>query len=257
MYSWDIEDIFTVAGEVGFSHIELMVDKRPDSQDLKRLRTLQDHGELDICSIHAPFLLASRKVWGGYHEKIDRSLHFAHELGSEVVIVHLPYFWQLGYARWIYHNLNRLDREESVTVAVENAIHVKMGRGFNLSFFNNLEDLATFESLVFDTSHFAISHNDIFLAWDRLGSRVKHIHLSNNYLKGFDDHELPQNGNLPLDRFLHRIAADGYDGIVTLELSPGTVGARSGWDEVARRLSSSLEFCREHYRRGVDGASSS
>lgn len=237
---------------MGFSHIELMVDTRPDSQDLDKLLAIQTGSDIDICSVHAPFLLASRKVWGRYREKIDRSLHFAHELESEVVIIHLPYFWQLGYARWLYHNLNRLDREESVTVAVENAINVNLKKRVNLSFFNNFDDLSTFESLVFDTSHFAISHNDIFRAWDVLGPRVKHIHLSNNYLKGFDDHELPQNGNLSLDLFLARIAGDGYDGIVTLELSPGPVGAKSGRDEVARRLSASLEFCREHFERGID-----
>lgn len=228
-----------------------MVDKREDSQDLEALRSLQSSSGLDVCSVHAPFLLASRKVWGRPMEKIKRSMRLARELGSAVVIIHLPYFWQVEYARWLYHNVNQLNRETRLTVAVENAIYVNLRRRVNLSFFNNLDDLATFENLVFDTSHFAISHTDIFAAWDRLMTRVKHIHLSNNYLKGFDDHELPQDGNLPLDRFLETIAADGYSGIVTLELNPGSLGAKVGREEVAANLAGSLEFCRKHFEAGT------
>jgi sugar phosphate isomerase/epimerase len=136
-------------------------------------------------------------------------------------------------------------------VAVENAIYVNLRKRFNLSFFNNLEDLAGFECLVFDTSHFAISHTDILMAWDTLKDRVKHIHLSNNYLKGFDDHELPQAGNLPLDRFLKTIAADGYDGIITLELNPGSLGAKTSREAVIANLEASLEFCRLNYQEGL------
>jgi sugar phosphate isomerase/epimerase len=246
--------VFSVAGDAGFSHIEVMVDNRPDSQDLATLRSLQASFQTDICSIHAPFLLISRKVWGQPLNKLLQSMSFARELGSRVVIIHLPYFWQIEYARWLYRSVNQLNRETHLTVAVENAIYVNLRKRVNLSFFNNLEDLGTFDSLVFDTSHFAISHTDLFAAWDRLGPRVKHIHLSNNYLKGFDDHELPQAGNLPLDRFLNRIAADGYDGIITLELNPGSLGAKSGRDEVVKRLASSLEFCTTHFSGGLNAS---
>jgi sugar phosphate isomerase/epimerase len=221
-----------------------MVDNRPDSQDLDALRSLQSSSGIDICSIHAPFLLASRKVWGRPMEKMERSIHFARELGSQVVIIHLPYFWQIEYARWLYHNINQLNREAQLTVAVENAIYVNVRKRINLSFYNNLDDLSTFNSLVFDTSHFAISHNDIFPAWERLRPLVKHIHLSNNYLKGFDDHELPHQGN----------ASDGFDGIVTLELNPGSLGAKTSRQEVVTRLAISLEFCRTHFANGLRGA---
>lgn len=232
-----------------------MVDKRPDSQDLEALRSLEDSSGLSISSIHAPFLLASRKVWGRFREKLERSMYFARELGARVVIIHLPYFWQVDYARWLYHDFNQFNRDSGLTVAVENAIYVNLRRRFNLSFFNNLEDLAGFDSLVFDTSHFAISHTDIFAAWEALKPRVRHIHLSNNYLKGFDDHELPQAGNLPLDRFLATIAADGYEGIVTLELNPGSLGAKVGRESVVANLAASLGFCRAHYEGGLAGTS--
>ncbi len=227
------------------------MDKRPASQDAGALLELRDSSGLSISSIHAPFLLASRRVWGRPREKLARSMLLARELGAGVVVVHLPYFWQIDYARWLYHHANQLSRDSGLTVAVENAIHLNLRKRFNLSFFNNLKDLAGFECLVFDTSHFAISHNDIFAAWDALKYRVKHIHLSNNYLKGFDDHELPHLGNLPLDRFLATVASDGYEGLITLELNPGSLGAREGPEEVAANLQASLEFCRAHYAEGL------
>lgn len=236
-----------MAGEAGFRRIEVMVDRRPESQDADALSEMADVYGMEICSIHAPFLLASRKVWGRPLEKIERSMEMARRLGAGLVVLHLPYFWQVEYARWLYHNLNALNRSQDLVLAVENAIYVNVGRRINLSFFNDLEELSKFDDIVLDTSHFAISHTDIFHAWNALRKKVRHVHLSNNYLKGFDDHELPQQGNLPLDRFLATLARDGFDGCVVLELNPGSLDEKSGKSGVIERLRETLEFCRENF----------
>ncbi len=77
--------------------------------------------------------------------------------------------------------------------------------------------------------------------------RVLGIHLSNNYLKGFDDHALPFEGRLPLDRFLHVLYQDGFDGKIALELGPGPLEARLGRDRILYNLRRSLEFCLANY----------
>jgi sugar phosphate isomerase/epimerase len=181
--------------------------------------------------------------------KIDNSVSLAHALGAEVVVVHLPYFWQWGYARWIRCNLNMLSRASDITIAVENAMCLNIFRPLSLSFFNSLGELKYFDNLVFDTSHFAIARIDILEAWEELKDQVCHIHLSNNYMKGFDDHALPFEGRLPLDRFLVQLRNDGYQGKVTLELGPGPLEARLGEERVRYNLKRSLEYCRESYSR--------
>ncbi len=225
-----------------------MVTKREETQSFSRLRELTRDSGIMVRSIHAPFLFAAKKVWGSPREKIETSLAMASELGAEVVVVHLPYFWQWGYARWAWRNLDSLSRDAGAIVAMENAMQVNIGRPINLSLFNSLREMAHFDNLVFDTSHYAIAGIDIFSAWEELGDRVRHIHLSNNYLKGFDDHALPFEGRLPLDRFLRRLCRDGFNGKIALELGPGPLEARLGNERIVHNLRRSLDFCLANFR---------
>ncbi|MBC7230127.1 MAG: sugar phosphate isomerase/epimerase [Actinobacteria bacterium] len=230
--------------------MELMVTKRADTQSGELVAELAAAHRLEVRAIHAPFLLAAKKVWGDHRGKIDASVAMARELGAMVVVAHLPYLWQWGYARWLRREAEARCEAAGVTLAVENAMLVKAHRPLNLSLYNSLEELAGFPHLVFDTSHFAIAGVDIFRAWERLGERVRHVHLSNNYRKGFDDHALPFEGRLPLDRFLRLIARDGFAGCVSLELGPGPLEARLGEARLVDNLRRSLEFCREHLAAG-------
>lgn len=229
--------------EAGFEGIELMVTKRADTQSVSLLLEMMREFDLAIRSIHAPFLLAAKKVWGKPVQKIETAAAMARELGADLVVVHLPYFWQWDYARWARHHLNDYSRTCDVVVAMENAMLVNIHRPLNLSLFNCLHEMMHFDNLVFDTSHYAIAGVDIFEAWSRLGERVKHIHLSNNYLKGFDDHALPFEGRLPLDRFLRTLSRDGFAGKIALELGPGPLEARLGEKRIVDNLRRSLEFC--------------
>ncbi|RJP31206.1 MAG: sugar phosphate isomerase/epimerase [Actinobacteria bacterium] len=224
-----------------------MVTKREESQSIPLVQELVQETGIKVRSIHAPFLLAAKKVWGGPQEKIAVSIDMAHALHADVVVIHLPYFWQWGYARWARHHLNDYSRRSDVIVAMENAMHVYLYRPFNLSLFNSLQDIRCFDNLVFDTSHFAIAGVNIFRAWEELRGHVRHIHLSNNYLKGFDDHALPFEGRLPLDRFLQMLHADGFEGKIALELGPGPLEARLGRERIVYNLRRSLAYCLDNY----------
>lgn len=224
-----------------------MVTKRAETQSTSYVRELSHETGIPVRSIHAPFLLAAKKVWGGPREKIAVSLDMARDLQAEVVVVHLPYFWQWDYARWARRNLNEYSHASTVIIAVENAMHVNLLRPVNLSLFNSLRDIRCFDNLCLDTSHYAIAGVNIFEAWEELHGHVRHIHLSNNYLKGFDDHALPFEGRLPLDRFLRLLHRDGFDGKIALELGPGPLEARLGRDRILYNLRRSLAYCRENY----------
>jgi sugar phosphate isomerase/epimerase len=224
-----------------------MVTNQDQTQSTELARELSERYSLPVTSIHAPFLLAAKKVWGEHRSKIDKSIEMAQALGSQVVVVHLPYFWQLDYARWSRDNLNDYARGTGITLAVENAILVKFFRLWNFSFFNSLQELKLFDHLVFDTSHFAIAGVDILKAWKELRARVCHIHLSNNYLMGFDDHALPFDGRLPLDRLLRLLNRDGYNKNIVLELGPGSLETRLGERRILKNLRRSLQYCMRYY----------
>ncbi len=246
LFQWELERIFSLAAQAGFQGMELMVTKRPETQSPEQVSCLAERYGLRVDCVHAPFLLAARKVWGGFRGKIERSLEMARSLGAGVVVAHLPYFWQWGYARWVRDHMRSVSSGEQVCLALENAMLLNLRRPLNFSLYNNLPGLAELPHLVFDTSHFAVAGVDIFEAWNILGAKVRHVHLSNNYLKGFDDHALPFDGRLPLDRFLKLLSRTGYRGKVSLELGPGPLEARLGERRVLANLRRSLEFCLEN-----------
>lgn len=251
LYRFELRDVFRLASEAGFHGIELMVTRDESTQSAAEVSGLVERYGIAVKSVHAPFLLAAKRVWGGARSKIAESVALARELGADVVVIHLPYLWQWGYARWARRELNAHAAQDGVTVAIENAIMVKLGRPRNLSFFNSPAELMRFDNLVFDTSHFGIAGVDILEAWDMLKDRVRHIHLSNNFQKGFDDHALPFEGRLPLDRFLAQLRRDGYGGKVALELGPGPLEARLGEERILTNLRRSLRYCLENYDKGA------
>jgi sugar phosphate isomerase/epimerase len=224
-----------------------MVARREETQSVPRLAELVNIYNLPVRSIHAPFLMAAKNVWGKPLSKIEKSVDMAKALNSDLVVVHLPYFWQWGYASWARSNLNSYSAESGVMIAVENAMMVNIFKPLNFSLFNSIRELQHFDHLVFDTSHYAIAGLDILEAWEILKDRVKHIHLSNNYMKGFDDHALPFEGHLPLDRFLAALKRDNFEGKVVLELGPGPLEARLGEEKILHNLKRSLDYCRECY----------
>ncbi len=223
-----------------------MVDKRLETQDAGVLGRLSAKHGVPVKCVHAPFLLMNRSVWGNYAGKIGRSIELARELGAETVVVHLPYYWHLAYARWLKNDINRFTRENGAVLAVENAILLNVRNRVNVSFFNDLDSLKMFDHVAFDTSHFAISRVDILDAWRELKDRVAHVHLSDNRGHGFDDHALPLQGKLPLGQFLGALRRDGYTGLICLELSPRALES-SKPERVVPHLKESLEFCRSHY----------
>ncbi len=235
-----------MAAEAGFEGVEVMVNKRLETQDAGVLGRLSEKHGIAVRCVHAPFLLWNRSVWGNYHGKIVRSLEMARALGAETVVVHLPYYWHLAYAWWLKNEINHFTRGGGAVLSVENSILLNLGNRINLSYFNDLESLARFDNITFDTSHFAISRVDILEAWSRLRERVSHVHLSDNRGHGFDDHALPEQGELPLGAFLAAMRRDGYGGLISLELNPRALESNKP-ERVVPHLRESLEFCRIHY----------
>ena len=216
-----LREAFQRIADAGFEGVEVMVTRDPDTQEAHRLRELSHEYGLAIGAIHAPFLLLTRSVWGTDPiGKIYRSIELAEDLRVPLVAVHPPYRWQSGYTRWLDERLPDLARHTGVRVAVENMFPVRLRsrRGVSFHTRHQLQDLERFPDVVLDTSHAAVSGLDLEEAFRRLGSRVAHVHLSNNAGRGWDSHLPVQEGVLPLASFLDAIAADGYRGAVSLEL---------------------------------------
>ena len=267
LHCYGLQRTFSLAIEAGFTAVEVMVDDRWDTRQPDYLRSIRNQYGVEIACLHSPFVSS---VPGWASDEISRlkdTLRLAEAVGAQTVVTHLPIRWTRAtlrlpfvektfhlhlpivgdgeYTRFLINDLQQFQASTKVTIAVENMPYNHRILGRHASFYglNTLEDIEKFDRINFDTTHFATHGQDILVAYDRLGSRVAHVHLS-NYKDG-REHQLLWDGILPLDKFLRRLAADGFAGVVSVELEPRALDAASE-KTVKKNLRRSYEFCREH-----------
>ena len=221
-WAYELEVAMDALADAGFSTIELMVTRDPRTHDAEiPLRLARERG-LRIASIHAPFLVLTRSVWGlDPIGKIRRGTEMCLELGCDSMIVHPPYLWERDYARWLRHEAAEHTAETGVSIAVE-TMYPKWVAGRKVRAYRWLEpeDLVRACSQVaMDTSHVTVGRRDILDAYQALFPRLVHIHLSNNAGDGKDGHLELERGILPLERFLAEVRRTAYSGAISLELA--------------------------------------
>lgn len=217
---WDLERTFGTIAEAGFQSVELMVtrDKRTQSAEVP-LRLAAQHG-LEFIALHAPMLVVTKRVWGPNHLRIiDRSTDLALELGTNVVVVHPPFLWDVKYQAWLLGELEQYQTNRQVVIAVENMFHLwSRGRAIRGHRWLTPTDLERFPKVTLDTSHCGVDGTDILEALDRLAPSLAHVHFSDSRCDHRDNHALPGTGKLPLDAFLRRLPQTGFAGTLALEL---------------------------------------
>jgi sugar phosphate isomerase/epimerase len=208
--------VMDTIADAGFDGAELVIGHSADSRDPDRVLAYAQEAGLSIPVVHGPYMLLLRTVFGrGYIDKTRRSLALADELGAEVMVAHAPFRWERRAREWLASEGEAEAADVDATFAMENLFPVA-GRAF--SSVVTVEQMAEFSHVVFDTSHFAVAGLDLFEAWDALGDRVAHVHLSDNLGGGKDSHAPIGSGVLPLEEFLAHVGRSGYTGSITLEL---------------------------------------
>lgn len=221
-WAYELEAAMDALAEAGFHDIELMVTRDPRTQEPDIPLRLAEERGLQIASLHAPFLVVTKTVWGlDPIEKIRRGAEMCRALGCKSMVVHPPYLWEREYARWLMRDAAEFSAREGVTIAVE-TMYPKWVAGRRLRAYRYLDPRDLVEScdvVALDTSHVTVARQDILDALHILLPKLAHIHLSNNAGDGRDGHLELEKGILPLDRFLKELLRVGYAGAVSLELA--------------------------------------
>jgi sugar phosphate isomerase/epimerase len=208
--------VLDTIADAGFDGAELLIGHNPDTRDPERVAAYAREAGLSIPVVHGPYMVLLRNVLGSkYIEKTRRSLELAAEMGAETMVAHAPFRWERTARGWITSEVNDEAAEAGTRFAMENLYPVA-GRAF--SSVVTAEELAVFDNVVFDTSHFAVADIDLFAAWEIVKDRVAHLHVSDNFGNGKDSHAPIGSGVLPLEEFLRTVGASGYRGTITLEL---------------------------------------
>lgn len=215
-----LADAFGVAAEAGFDGVELMVTGDAATQDTAGVAALAAAHGLPIPVVHGPFLLLTRRALGvDPLEKAARTLVMARSLGADLVIVHPPFRWQQRFRTWLDGRADVDAAAHGTRVAVENLYPLPLSVATpRLHTATHPEHLVRHRHVVLDTSHLAVTGVDLGAAWDVLGERVAHLHVS-DHDGGWGDRHLPIGaGTLPLDGLLGRVGRDIASPSVTLEL---------------------------------------
>lgn len=237
---------FGYAATLGYDAIEVMVGIDSLSQQTSAVRQLAGHHGIAISAIHAPCLLFTQRVWGTEPwGKLERSAEMAAEVGAEVVVVHPPFRWQKEYARDFVNGIAALEESTGIAFAVENMYpwRASSRRGMEMYLPGWDPSDEPYANTTIDLSHAAIARSDPIEMAQRLGDRLRHIHLTDGSGSAKDEHLVPGRGAMGAAAFLRHLTGTGFSGEIIVEINTRRCGSRQ---EREADLRESLEFAREH-----------
>ncbi len=238
---------FGYAAQLGYDAVEVMVGIDALSQQTSAIQQLIDHHEMPVCAIHSPCLLWTQRVWGTEPwGKLERSADLALAVGAEVVVVHPPFRWQKEYSAGFVDGIAALEESTGIKFAVENMYpwRASSRRGMEMYLPGWDPSEQSYANTTIDLSHAAIARSDVIAMADRLGDRLRHVHLTDGSGSAKDEHLVPGRGAMGAEAFLGHIAEQGFDGHIVLEINTRRCSSR---EERIADLAESLAFARQHF----------
>ncbi len=242
---------FAYAAQLGYDAIEVMVGIDALSQQTAAISQLSEHHEIPVCAVHAPCLLFTQRVWGTEPwGTLERSAEMAKAVGADVVVVHPPFRWQKEYAAGFVDGIAALEESTGIAFAVENmypwraSAKPRTRRSMEMYLPGWDPSGESYANMTIDLSHAALAASDPIAMADRMGSRLRHIHLTDGSGSAKDEHLVPGRGVMRADAFLRHVADAGFDGEIVLEINTRKAANR---EQREADLRASLEFAREHF----------
>jgi len=257
LYYLPMKDVFHLAREAGFDGCELVIDRRfNDSHSIDT--AIQCREILPVLSIHAPFM--KMNAWGNQVCSLQRSVEIAKILDAEIVNFHPPSWFSMEFTffRW-FRKVQDFQAKlggDGVILTIENM--PRIGKRLLLApyILNGFEDLIEFGEtknlfFTFDTTHLATFGDDVIRAFLRFfrTKRLKNIHISD--FRDHESHLFLGSGELPLVKLLNTIGRLGYDGMITLEVSPHELPRTREW--LLKMIEYQVTFMKMHLRKEDNG----
>ena len=186
--------------------------------------------------------------WG----KLERSAEMAQAVGAAVVVVHPPFRWQKDYAAGFVDGIAALEASTGIAFAVENMYPWRASSRARRSAMEMYvpgwdPSAESYAHTTIDLSHAAIAGSDVVEMAVRMGSRLRHVHLTDGSGSPKDEHLVPGRGVMGAANFLRHVADSGFGGDVVLEINTRKATSR---EQREADLRESLEFAREHFAVG-------
>lgn len=238
---------FEYADKLGYDAVEVMVGIDVVSQSIDKVRSLRDYHQVPVCAVHAPCLLITQRVWGtDPWSKLERSAEMAAALDADVVVVHPPFRWQRDYASGFVEGIADLERRTGIAFAVENMYPWRATSRREMKVYQPGWDPSeeSYANTTVDLSHAATAHSDPVAMAERLGDRLRHVHMTDGSGSAKDEHLVPGHGSQPCGPFLELLANRGFEGHIVAEINTRKAGTR---DAREADLLESLAFSKLHF----------
>jgi sugar phosphate isomerase/epimerase len=243
-----------LARTLGYDGVEYVVGPDYFVSGVEPLRRAIDEYATPVLSIHPPFhMLAKLPLtnWprqGGW--AWPRTTALGRELGASLAVTHTVFLAGPHVPRVArYQAALRMGRAAGggLILTIESNQYNRRRKRYLLDDLRRLVDFAQEQEcgVTLDTCHAGANREDLLECYEIVRPALRNVHLSDVVWRGAHPrtHVLPGEGELPLRQFLARIADDGYDGLVTLEIHPRYVGLLNT-ARVERRMGQALEFVR-------------
>jgi len=258
LYLYPLRYTFRLAKELGFSGLELAMGPEVRWRGGHYVRRLSQEYGLLVYGLHPPMFSGPQGL--NLKELLPRMVRLGKDMGCRMLVIHAPKVTSLEGGGLPSLEAILKARREGLLVSLENlALFQEEDRGYLLGDLYELRGFAEKHDLhlTLDTAHAVTFGYDLIEAYEILRPRLVNIHLSDLCHKKpmggwsyfqifFQHHQMPGKGYLPLGELLRRLRQDGYQGPITVEISPFALEA--WWPEKARR---NLERCLAFVERAL------
>jgi sugar phosphate isomerase/epimerase len=231
-YSHSLAYSLRLARDASFDGVELALgvgyQLRGPRPYLRAIRAIG----VPALSVHPPFLRLRVFGWPlAVTRRMISLTNAAHLVDATLCVSHVPSLRSKDSRRaTIFERAIVLGYDavpDNVTITLESTQYA--GSSPRL-----LDDIATLVEyagehqcgVTLDTCHVGANGEDLLAVYEVVRPLLRNVHLSDARCTGQHPrtHVMPGEGDLPLKELLAKMARDGYDGLITLELHPREVG---------------------------------
>ncbi|PZM85557.1 hypothetical protein DLH72_02085 [Candidatus Gracilibacteria bacterium] len=234
---YGLHRILLFAKEAGFHGVDLSVSFEDfDTFDIEYVKNISDEIGIKILSISAPSSRITETI-------VDKLLSMSAVLGSQVITFSPPHFSDKD-AEWYQKYLPKIKKTSNISISVQN---VEPKFLFFIIPTRRNASLIEIKKVTGDTSFDVANSTDILKDSAFLGNSIKNIYLSDSHLdkRGLLlGTSVGSTSNLPIESFLMKLKANGYNGLFSLKVEPKELGV--GNEE---KIISNLKSCISYYEK--------
>jgi len=233
---YGLERVFEFAKDTGFDGVEVVVDKRFDTQNAEYIKKLEKKYDLPV----GAFSISAEET-----DKLLKPFQTTvREFKGVSMNLRSPELFGFEYKKWLQKVAPKLAKKYQLRLVRVNA-PLKLYLGILPQYSqNSLGALSKNRAVGLDISALWSAKEDIEKATLTFGKRLQHMYISNVL------HDISYSpmyeGSVAIERLLENMAKRGYKGHFTVLISPEQIN--EGNDEkVTEKLTRSVEFFRKHF----------